>query len=74
MFNWIIYTYKKKHRWLDPIIQDLIASKTGFKPYKIKLLYASKEDKSLNEFNYFKFIYEGLTYELLDEELKIITE
>ena len=74
MFNWIIYTYKKRNRWLDPLLQDMIAEKTGFIPYKIKLLYASKENPKINEFNYFKFIYEGLTYELLDEKLKIITE
>ena len=70
----IKYTYLKKHRYLDPYLQDLIADKTNFKPYKIKLLYASKENKKLNEFNYFKFIYEGLTYELLDKKLKVINE
>ena len=68
------YTYLKKHRYLDPYLQDLIADKTNFKPYKIKLLYASKENKNLNEFNYFKFTYEGLTYELLDKKLKAINE
>ena len=47
------YTYLKKHRYLDPYLQDLIADKTNFKPYKIKLLYASKEDKNRNEFNFF---------------------
>lgn len=73
-FNKIKYSYLKKHRYLDPLMQDLIADKTNFKPYKIKLLYASKENKNINEFNYFKFIYEGLTYELLDDKLKIINE
>lgn len=74
MFNWIKYTYLKKHRYLDPLLQDMVASKTDFKPYKIKLLYASKENPKVNEFNYFKFMYEGLTYELLDDKLKLINE
>ena len=39
-----------------------------------KLLYASKENPKVNEFNYFKFMYEGLTYELLDDKLKLINE
>ena len=43
MLDRIIYNWKKKHRYLDPLIQDMIASKTGFKPYKIKLEVASKK-------------------------------
>lgn len=74
MLDRIIYNWKKKHRYLDPLLQDMIASKTGFKPYKVKLEVASKENPKINEFNYFKFNYEGLKYELLDEDLKIITE
>ena len=70
----IKYAYLKKHRYLDPYLQDLVAEKTNFKPYKIKLLYASKENYKVNEFNFFKFTYEGLTYELLDEKLKVINE
>ena len=71
MINKIIYEYKKKHRYLEPLLQDMIASKTGFKPHKIKLLTASKTNKKINEFNEFTFIYEGLTYSLIDDELKI---
>lgn len=71
MINKIIYEYKKKHRYLDPLLQDMIASKTGFIPYKIKLLTASKTNKLINEFNEFTFIYEGLNYTLSDDDLKI---
>lgn len=70
MFEKIKYTYKKKQRYLDTYFQDVIASKTGFKPYKIKLEYVSKENPKINEFNYFKFKYEGVLYELLDNDLK----
>lgn len=71
-FKKIKYSYLKKHRYLDPYLQDLIAEKTDFKPYKIKLLYASKENAT--EFNFFKFIYEGFYYELLDGKLKLKNE
>ena len=70
----IKYKYLKKHRYLDPYLQDLVASKTSFKPYKVKLLTAEKKNKNLNDFNYFTFKYENLTYELLDDKLKIIEE
>ena len=70
----IKYKYLKKQRYLDPYLQDLVASKTDFKPYKIKLLTAEKKNKHINDFNYFTFIYEKLTYELLDDKLKIISE
>lgn len=69
MLNWIIYTYKKRNRWLDPLLQDMIAEKTGFTPYKIKLLVASKENPKVNEFNSFEFKYKGDTYKLLDDTL-----
>lgn len=69
MLDRIIYNWKRKHRYLDPYIQDLIASKTGFKPYKIKLGIASKENPKINEFNYFEFNYLGGSYKLLDEKL-----
>lgn len=68
------YLYLKKHRWLDPYLQDLISSKTMFKPYNIKLIEASKTNKNINEFNYFKFSYNALTYELLNDNLNIIAE
>lgn len=70
----IKYKYLKKHRYLDPYLQDLVASKTDFKPYKIKVLTAEKKNKRINVFNYFTFKYEKLTYELLDDKLKIISE
>ena len=71
MISKIIYLYHKKHRYLESYIQDLIANKTNFKPYKIKLEISSKENDS-EEFNHFIFRYEGLKYDLLNEELKII--
>jgi len=70
----IKYKYLKKQRYLDAYLQDLVASKTDFKPYKVKLLTAEKKNKRINEFNYFTFKYEKLTYELLDDKLKIISE
>ena len=74
MFKKIRYLYLKKHRYLEPMLQDLIADATGLEAYKIKVLTVSKEDKTRNEFNYFTFTYEGLTYELKDKDLKIIAE
>ena len=69
MLDRIKYNYKKKHRYLDPLLQDMIASKTGFKPYKIKLEVASKKDNKVNEFNYFEFKYLGGSYKLFNEKL-----
>ena len=68
MLDKIIYNWKKKHRYLDPYIQDLIASKTGFKPYKIKLEVASKKNK-INKFKYFEFNYLGASYKLFNTKL-----
>ncbi len=73
-FLFIKYKYLKKNRYLDPYLQDLVASRTDFKPYKVKVLTAEKKNKRINEFNYFTFKYEGLTYELLDNKLKLINE
>ena len=42
MLDRIIYNWKKKHRYLAPLLQDMIASKTGFKPYKVKLEVKAK--------------------------------
>ena len=69
MLDRIICNWKKKHRYLDPLLQDMIASKTGFKPYKIKLEVASKKDNKINEFNYFEFKYLGASYKLFNEKL-----
>ena len=71
MFAKLIYLYHKKNRYLQSYLQDLIADKTNFKPHKIKLEITSKENDS-QEFNHFIFCYEGLKYDLLDDELKII--
>lgn len=58
---------------LNTYLINLITSQTkNFKPQKIKLLLASKENPKINEFNYFKFTYDGITYELLDGKLKTI--
>lgn len=73
-FLFIKYKYLKKNRYLDPYLQDLVASRTDFKPYKVKVLTAEKKNKRINEFNYFTFKYEGLTYELLEDKIKLINE
>jgi mRNA-degrading endonuclease HigB of HigAB toxin-antitoxin module len=71
MISKFIYLYHKRHRYLESYVQDLIADKTNFKPYKIKLEITSKENNSI-EFNHFIFNYEGLKYDLFDNELRII--
>ena len=71
MISILKYLYHKKHRYLESYIQDLVADKTNFKPHKIKLEITSKKNNS-REFNHFIFKYEGLKYELLNNELKII--
>lgn len=70
----IKYNYLKKHRYLDPYVQDLIADKTNFKPFNIFFIKAWKSDNSLKELNCFIFDYEGLTYELIDGKLKVINK
>ena len=71
MISRLVYLYHKRHRYLESYVQDLIANKTNFKPHKIKLEITSKENNS-KEFNHFIFNYEGLKYDLLDNELRII--
>ena len=71
MISKLIYLYNKKNRYIKYYIQDLIDYKTDFKPNKIKLEISSKENNS-QEFNHFIFSYNGLRYDLLDDELKII--
>ena len=73
LFKKIRYLYLKKHRYLDPLIQDMIATKTGFTPYEITLYKAEKKGKA-KDFNYFTFLYRGITYKLLDDKLEIISE
>lgn len=72
MISKLIYLYHKKNRYLQSYIQDLIADKTNFEPHIIKLEISSKENNS-QEFNHFIFRYNGLRYDLLDDELKIIS-
>lgn len=71
MISKLVYLYHKKNRYLQSYIQDLIADKTYFEPHKIKLEISSKKNNS-QEFNHFIFSYNGLRYDLLDDELKII--
>ena len=71
MISRLIYLYHKKNRYLQSYIQDLIADKTSFEPHKIKLEISSKENDS-QEFNHFIFSYNGLRYDLLDDEIIII--
>lgn len=73
MISKLIYLYHKKNRYLQSYIQDLISKKTNFIPYKIKLCVTAKKNNS-TEFNYFTFKYEGLFYELYNDNLKIINE
>ena len=74
IFKKIRYNYLKRNRYLDPYLQDLISNKTGFEPYEIKVIIASKEPKTKKEFNYFEFSYQGLNYTLKDEKLQIKNE
>ena len=54
-----------KDQYLDTYIKNIIASKTGFIPRKIKLYKASKSNMEINNnFDTFTFKYEGLIYEL----------
>lgn len=68
MISKTVYLYHKKHRYLESYVQDLVADKTQFKSYKIKLEVSSKE------FNHFIFKYDGIKYDLLDDKLSIIAE
>ena len=55
-FLFLKYKYFRSRNYLEPYFQDLIASKTDFKPYRIKVLTAGKENmKVKNEFNLFKY-------------------
>lgn len=69
MLDRIKYNYKNKRRYLGTYLQDLVASITGFKPYKIKLEVVSKRNNKVNEFNDFEFKYLGASYKLLDKTL-----
>lgn len=73
IFKRLKYLYLKKHRYLEPLIQDMIATKTGFIPYEITYYKADKQDKA-KDFNYFTFLYKGTTYKLKDDKLEIISE
>ena len=72
MISKIIYLYHKKNRYLQSYIQDLISEKTNFKPHMIKVEIASKENNSF-EFNHFIFNYKKTRYDLLDNNLKVLS-
>lgn len=74
LYRKLKYMYLKKHRYLDPLIQDAIADKTGFIPYEIILYKAEKTKKHLKDFNHYTFNYRGICYDLLEDKLKIISE
>lgn len=73
LYNWIKYQYKKKKKYINTYIQDLIAEQSNykFKPYNIKLLEAYKNKSE--EFNHFIFKYNGVMYELKNKKLKTIS-
>lgn len=74
LYKYIKYKYHKKNRWLDAYIQDLISDKTDFKPYKIKLIRASKNDiQNNNVLDTFIFKYNGNCY-YLDDKNKLHLE
>ena len=72
LYKKLKYLYLKKNRYLDPMLQDIIAEQTGFKPHNITLYRVLKENSK--NYNYFTFEYQGLTYKLLNGNLKIISE
>ena len=55
----------------DVVFSDPPCSRGNLTSFYTK---AEKKNKHINDFNYFTFIYEKLTYELLDDKLKIISE
>ena len=74
IFKKIRYNYLKRNRYFDPYLQDLISNNTGFEPYEIKVIIASKKPESRKDFNYFEFSYQGLNYTLKDDKLQIKNE
>lgn len=73
LYKRLKYLYLKRCRYLEPMLQDIIAEQTNFKPYKITLYRALKQGKT-REFNYFTFEYQGLTYKLFNGNLETISE
>lgn len=76
IYRWIKYKYQKKHRYLDAYMQDLITQQSDqdLIPYKIILIEASKENPKINQFNCFKFKYEGVMYKMLDGKTETIND
>ena len=73
IINEINYFGVPKKQRLDYYLKNMIKNKTNFEINKIDLLIAEKTRiKTYNEFNSFIFKYDGLTYHLLDDDLKII--
>lgn len=66
LYKKLRYSYLKKHNHKEPLIQDKIAEKTGFTPYEI-ILYRI-------ELNHYTFEHRGICYDLLEDELKVISE
>ena len=66
LYKKIRYLYLKKFNCSEPLIQDAISEKTGFKPYEI-VLYKI-------ELNHYIFEYRGICYDLLEDRLKVISE
>lgn len=67
----------KKEYEFDIYIKDLIREQVGadINMKKVELLIAKKTRmEEYNQFNYFLFKYNNLTYELLDGDLKIVRE
>lgn len=75
IYQYLKYKYHQRHNYLDAYIQDLIANKTSFIPYKIKLINASKENQKSKDFDLFTFMYEDTCYYLdSNNKLHIKTE
>lgn len=68
LYRKLRYLYLKKHNHKEPFIQDAISIKTGFKPYEIVYYKAEKD------LNHYTFGYRGVCYDLLEDELKVISE
>lgn len=66
LYKRLKYLCLKKCKHSEALIQDIISKKTGFTPYEI-VLYKI-------ELNHYIFEYRAVCYDLLEDELKIISE
>lgn len=72
--EFIYFGVAKKNR-LSYYLKTIISNKTNFKINKIILIIAEKTKiKEYNEFNHFVFKYNGLVYDLLDNDLNVIND